>query len=53
MKSKLCLSFLRLKNFRAVQDSRIIDFTLFAAFIGNNGSHKSSIIVSMFWGALG
>jgi AAA15 family ATPase/GTPase len=53
MKPKLSLSSFRLKNLKAVQDSKTIDFTLFTAFIGNNGSHKSSIIVSLFRGALG
>jgi predicted ATPase len=35
---------LRLKNFKAVRDSGTIRFTPLTAFIGNNGSGKSSII---------
>ncbi len=38
------LQSFRLKNFKAVQDSRIIKFTPLTIFIGNNGSGKSSII---------
>ncbi|MGE0825387.1 MAG: AAA family ATPase [Candidatus Binatia bacterium] len=34
----------RLKNFKAVRDSGTIHFTPLTAFIGNNGSGKSSII---------
>ncbi|MEO8973617.1 MAG: ATP-binding protein [Ktedonobacteraceae bacterium] len=38
------LQSLRLKNFKAVQDSGTIKFTPLTVFIGNNGSGKSSII---------
>ena len=38
------LRYFRLKNFKAVQDSRIIRFTPLTVFIGNNGSGKSSIV---------
>jgi predicted ATPase len=47
MKSKLSLFFCRLKNFKAVQDSKTIKFTPLTAFIGNNGSGKSSIIEAL------
>ena len=43
MKSLRLQSF-RLKNFKAVRDSGIIEFTPLTIFIGNNGSGKSSII---------
>ena len=45
MKTKLSLSSFYLKNFKAVQDSKTIKFTPLTAFIGNNGSGKSSIVV--------
>lgn len=38
------LQTFRLKNFKAVRDSGTIKFTPLTAFIGNNGSGKSSII---------
>lgn len=38
------LQSFRLKNFKAVRDSGVIKFTPLTAFIGNNGSGKSSII---------
>jgi predicted ATPase len=38
------LKSIRLKNFKAVQDSGIIKLTPLTVFIGNNGSGKSSII---------
>ena len=38
------LRYFRLKNFKAVRDSRIIRFTPLTVFIGNNGSGKSSIV---------
>src|SRR5437868_2384436 len=34
----------RLKNFKAVRDSGVINFTPLTVFIGGNGSGKSSII---------
>ncbi|MCF8146204.1 MAG: AAA family ATPase [Deltaproteobacteria bacterium] len=43
MKGKLSLFSFRLKNFKAVQDSKTIMFTPLTVFIGNNGSGKSSI----------
>lgn len=43
MKGKLSLFSFRLKNFKAVQDSKRIKFTPLTVFIGNNGSGKSSI----------
>ena len=47
MKSKLSLTSFCLKNFKAVQNSKTIKFTLLTAFIGNNGSGKSSIVEAM------
>ncbi|MDQ1335046.1 MAG: Chromosome segregation protein [Thermodesulfobacteriota bacterium] len=44
MKGKLSLFPFRLKNFKAVQDSRTIKLTPLTAFIGNNSSRKSSIV---------
>lgn len=41
---KLPLASFRLKNFKAVRDSKVIKFTPLTVFIGNNGSGKSSII---------
>jgi len=38
------LQTLRLKNFKAIRDSGLITFTPLTAFIGNNGSGKSSIV---------
>jgi len=47
MKSSLSLSSFRLLNFKAIQDSKAIKFTPLTAFIGNNGSGKSSIIEAL------
>jgi len=47
MKPKLSLSSFCLKNFQAVQDSKTIKFTPLTAFVGNNGSGKSSIVEAM------
>ena len=47
MKSKISLTSFKLKNFKAVQDSKIIKFTPLTAFIGNNGSGKSSIVEAL------
>ena len=47
MKPKLSLSSFCLKNFKAVQDSKTIKFTPLTAFVGNNGSGKSSIVEAM------
>lgn len=44
MTSKLALKSFRLKNFKAVRDSKTIKFGALTVFIGNNGSGKSSII---------
>lgn len=43
MKAPALRSF-RLKNFKAVRDSGTVRFTPLTAFIGNNGSGKSSIV---------
>ena len=50
MKSKLSLMTFRLQNFKAVQDSKTIKFTPLTAFIGNNGSGKSSIVEGLEMG---
>ena len=42
--SKLTIGSFQLKNFKAVQDSGTVKFTPLTAFIGNNGSGKSSLI---------
>ncbi len=47
MKTKLALATFRALNFKAVQDSKTIKFTPITAFIGNNGSGKSSIIEAL------
>jgi len=47
MKTELALSSFKLLNFKAIQDSKVIKFTPLTAFIGNNGSGKSSIIEAM------
>ena len=47
MKNRLNLSSFRVLNFKAVQDSKAIKFTPLTAFIGNNGSGKSSIIEAL------
>lgn len=44
MKKAPALRSFRLKNFKAVRDSSTIKLTPLTAFIGNNGSGKSSII---------
>jgi len=49
MKPKLSLSSFCLKNFKAVQDSKTIKFTPLTAFVGNNGSGKSSIVELVGW----
>ncbi len=43
-KPPLPLQSARLRNFKAVRDSRVVKFTPLTAFIGNNGSGKSSLI---------
>jgi AAA15 family ATPase/GTPase len=43
MKRSILKSFL-LRNFKAVRDSKAIRFTPLTAFIGNNGSGKSSLL---------
>ena len=40
----LPLQSFRLKNFKSVRDSGVVKFTPLTAFIGNNGSGKSSLI---------
>jgi predicted ATPase len=41
---KLALGGFRIKNFKAVRDSKTIKFTPLTVFIGNNGSGNGSII---------
>jgi predicted ATPase len=43
-KPPLPLQSARLRNFKAVRDSGVVKFTPLTAFIGNNGSGKSSLI---------
>lgn len=47
MSNKLPLAGVRVKNFKAVQDSKAIRFTPLTVFIGNNGSGKSNIIEAL------
>jgi predicted ATPase len=47
MKKGLSLSGIQVKNFKAIQDSKNINFTPLTAFIGNNGSGKSSLIEAL------
>ncbi|MDZ4186063.1 MAG: AAA family ATPase, partial [Desulfuromonadales bacterium] len=46
-KPRLALQTLRLRCFKAVRDSGIVRFTPLTAFIGNNGSGKSSLIEAL------
>jgi len=41
------LKSLRIKNFKAIRDSKAIRLTPLTVFIGNNGSGKSSIIEAL------
>src|SRR5213596_406907 len=41
---RLPLHAFRLRNFKAVRDSGMVEFTPLTVFIGNNGSGKSSLI---------
>ncbi len=43
-RTNLAVATLRLKNFKAVRDSRVIRFTPLTVLIGNNGAGKSSLI---------
>jgi predicted ATPase len=40
----LAIKSLRLKNFKAIRDTGVIEFSPFTVLIGNNGSGKSSLI---------
>src|SRR5689334_16090255 len=44
LKLKPALQRVRLRNFKAVRDSGVVEFTPLTVFIGNNGSGKSSLI---------
>lgn len=44
MKNAQSLKTFRLRNFKAVRDSKTVRFTPFTVLIGNNGSGKSSLI---------
>jgi len=44
---RLALQTLRLRCFKAVRDSGVVRFTPLTAFIGNNGSGKSSLIEAL------
>src|SRR2546423_9805752 len=41
---ELPLKSFRLRNFKAIQDSGVVNFTPLTVLIGNNGSGKSSLI---------
>jgi predicted ATPase len=41
------LKSIRIKNFKAIRDSKVIRFTPLTVFIGNNGSGKSSVIEAL------
>jgi AAA15 family ATPase/GTPase len=43
-KPKLPLQSFRLRHFKAVRDSGVVEFTPLTVFIGNNGSGKSSLV---------
>ena len=47
MKKEPPLTNLKVKHFKAIQDSKRIKFTPLTTFIGNNGSGKSSIIEAL------
>lgn len=47
MTSKLALKSLRVRNFKAIRDSKVIKFGALTAFIGNNGSGKSSLLEAL------
>jgi len=47
MKGKRYLISFKVKNFKAIRDSKTIKFTPLTAFIGNNGSGKSSIVEAL------
>src|SRR5215470_15917976 len=44
LKPRLVLQRVRLRHFKAVRDSGVVEFTPLTVFIGNNGSGKSSLI---------
>lgn len=44
MAKKLALKSFRLKNFKAIRDSGVVEFTPLTVLIGDNGSGKSSLI---------
>ena len=44
MANKLALKSFRLKNFKAIQDSKLVKFTPLTVLIGDNGSGKSSLV---------
>ena len=44
MAKKLALKSFRLKNFKAIRDSGVVDFTPLTVLIGDNGSGKSSLV---------
>ena len=47
MKKELPLAGIQIKNFKAIQDSKLVKLTPLTIFIGNNGSGKSSIIEAL------
>ncbi len=44
MANELALNAFRLKNFKAIRDSGVVEFTPLTVLIGDNGSGKSSLI---------
>lgn len=44
MANKLALKSFRLKNFKAIRDSGVVNFTPLTVLIGDNGSGKSSLV---------
>ena len=48
---KLALSSMRVKNFKAVKDSGVLELGPLTAFIGDNGSGKSSMIEALRFAA--
>lgn len=46
-KPKLAVSSLRVRNFKAIVDSKTVRLTPLTVFIGNNGSGKSSLMESL------
>ena len=48
MASELALKSFQLKNFKAIQDSGVVEFSPLTVLIGDNGSGKSSLVEGLF-----